>query len=217
MNNSAFLLGSGIKRWGGVVLGFLLFLVGGCGEMLRSDNSMRSELAELRTQNEQLQQQNIQQREQIDRLQQQMTQLRGFDEDRLEHLVRAEKIDFGRFSRAYDDDKDGVDDGVVIYLLVRDRQGDVIKVAGEVEIELWDLAAEQGEQLLGEWRFDFEKLGQYWLGGPLTDHYKFKLPWQVGKKPTHANLTVKLVFRDALEGKVFEVNKLIEAKTSLPQ
>ena len=211
MKNSAFSMGSEIKGGGGILLGLLL-LAGGCGEVLRSDNSMRTELTELRSQSEQLQQQNNQQREQIGQLQERMIQLRGFDEDRLEHLVRADKIEFGRFSRAYDDDKDGMDDGVVIYLVVRDQQGDVIKAAGEVEIELWDLAAGEGEQQLGQWRFDFEKLGQYWLAGALADHYKFKLAWQAGKKPTHANLTVKLVFKDALEGKVFEAHKLIEAK-----
>ena len=214
MDNPAFLFGSGIKTGGEILLCLLLVLAGGCEDVLRSDNSMRTELSELRTESAQLQQQNIEQREQIDKLQERMTQLRGFDEGRLEHLVRAEKIEFGRFSRAYDDDKDGVDDGVVIYLLVRDQQGDVIKAAGEVEIEVWDLAAEEGEQQLGQWRFDFETLGKYWLSGALADHYKFKSAWQAGKKPTHANLTVKLVFKDALEGKVFEVNKLIEAKVT---
>ncbi|MBN2377972.1 MAG: hypothetical protein JXD22_16360 [Sedimentisphaerales bacterium] len=212
MKNSAFIFGGGINRGGGVALGLLAILLVGCGDALRSDDSMRSELSELRSQSEQLQQQNNQQREQIGQLQQQMSQLRGFGADRLEHLVRADKIEFGRFSRAYDDDKDGVDDGLVIYLLVRDQQGDVIKAAGEVEIEVWDLAAGQGQQQLGQWQFEFEKLGEYWLSGALADHYKFTLAWQAGKKPTHANLTVKLVFKDALEGKVFEANKLIEAK-----
>jgi len=193
-----------------------LVLVGllatGCSRFLRKDGSKETVLRELTQQNEQLQQKLVQQRRQIEQLQQELTILREFPSDRFENLVRVERVEFGRFTRPYDDNADGIDDGVVVYLVLRDGQGDNIKAAGQVEIELWDLAADEGKRHLGRWHFDFYEFLDYWLGGALADHFKFKLPWTPNSLPQHANLTLKLLFKDALTGKVYEIQKMLHVR-----
>jgi len=127
-------------------------------------------------------------------------------------LVQVSRIEFGRFTRAFDRDEDGYDEGIVVYLNTLDREGDRIKSAGQVQLELWDLAEAEGNRKQGQWHFDMTELGNYWLSGPLTYHFKFELDWPEGVQPGNKNLTVKLTFSDALTGKVLEIQQLIEAR-----
>ena len=142
-------------------------------------------------------------------LKQQLARLRGLPAKHLEYLVQVSGIEFGRYTGARDKDNDGFDDGIIVYMVPRDRTGDKIKAAGEVEIELWDLEAAEGERELGRWHFGIEELPKYWLSLTLTNHFKFELDWAPGKAPKHKNLTLKLKYTDVLTGKEFEIQKLI--------
>jgi len=148
----------------------------------------------------------------LERVQKQLETLRGLPTDRYDFLIRVSRIRCGRFTRALDENQDGRDDTVVVYLELYDMEEDEIKAAGEVEIELWDLEAEQGRRRIGQWRFGLEETARHWLSGPLTDHYKFKLTWPETSRPRHPNLTLKLSFTDALSGNVFELQKLLPVK-----
>ena len=149
---------------------------------------------------------------QIEKLNKQLTVLRGFAVDRMEYLVHVDRVKFGRFTRGCDEDKDGLDDGIKVYLVLNDRFADKIKAAGEVGIELWDLAADEGRRLIQKRRYGLSEVADHWLSGFMTDHYKFKLSWPKGKRPSHPNLTLKLNFKEAMTGNVFEIQKLITVK-----
>jgi len=165
----------------------------------------------LEQQNARLQRQIIDQEKQIEQLQVQIAGLRGLPVEEMTELIQVSRIEFGRFTRAFDRDEDGFDDGIVVYLHTLDREGDRIKSAGQVQLELWDLAEAEGNQNLGRWRFDMTELGDYWLSGLGTYHFKFEQDWPEPVRSGNKNLTVKLTFSDALTGKIFEIQKLVKA------
>jgi len=160
--------------------------------------------------NQQLRRDLARQEQENEALRKQLARLQGFGSERLANLVCVERIQFGRYTLAFDEDKDGWDDGVNVYLQLRDNEGDKIKAAGQVDIELWDLAAEQGKRLLLQRRYGLAELREYWLSGVLADHYKFKLPWSESSTPGHGELTVKLRFDEALTGRSFEIQTLVK-------
>lgn len=199
-----------------VIVVICLFLSAvGCNQNWRKDDSAQIEREKLLRQNQQLEQEVACQRRQIAQLEQELTTLRDFPGDRLKHLVYVEEIDFGRYTRTFDDNDDGTDDGVVVYLVLHDRRGDRIKANGIVEIELWNLATEPNRRHLLGWCIPNVDLWEYWFSGALTNHYKFKIPWKKlteGKRPAHDKLTLKLRFIDALTGRNFEIQKMLEIR-----
>jgi len=195
----------------GCLLGLI---IGGC-EGLSSkqrDNQITSQ--ELSEQVKQLQQQLAQSQQHNARLAEQLENLLGFSQQRQQQLVHVYKIKFGRYTAPFDNENDGLDDGVTVYLQLLDQSGDKIKAAGEVELELWDLAEAEGKRRLGQWRYGLQEMPDYWRGRLLSYHYKFKLPWQAGYEPRRSNITLICRFVDALTGKAFEVQKLIAVSVS---
>ena len=187
----------------------LWFFAGCNGQKQLIDDSrakLIQEKQQLLQQKARLEQQNAQLKEQVSTLQK-------FPPDRMDQLVKVEKIELGKFTRAYDgnieQDPDGYDDGVIVYLILKDNDGDVIKAAGTVEIELWDLIV--AKQIIGE-LIPIGDLQTHWLSGPLTNHYKFQLPWPKDNPPTHRFLTLKLRFQEALTGRTFEEHQKIEIR-----
>ena len=195
-------------RRSGLLFSIILLLAGCQQASLKSGAVAGDTPDDLRRQIDVLRQENARQQQQLQEQEKQLAALRGFAPDRLNYLVHVERIEFGRFSRGYDDNKDGIDDGLNLYLALADAQGDTIKAAGDVAIEVWDLAAPAQEQRLGHWLFPAQELAQYWLGGPMANHYRFKLAWPHGSLPQHRNLTVKLTFTDALTGQTFEIQQM---------
>ncbi len=189
------------------VLILLWFIVGCNGKKPLIDDSrakLVQEKQQLQLEKARLEQQNAQLREQVATLQK-------FPSDRMNQLVKVAKIEFGRFTRAYDGDteadKDGYDDGIIVYLILEDKDGDVIKAAGAVRIELWDLVTDK--KIISKF-IPMSDLQTYWLSGPLTNHYKFQIPWPKDNPPTHRFLTLKLRFQEALTGRTFEADQKIE-------
>ena len=195
------------RTYGFVLL--LLWLIVGCNDKKRLIDDSRAKLIQ---EKQQLQQEKARLEQQNAQLKEQVATLQKFPSDRMDQFVKVEKIEFGKFTRAYDGnteaDKDGYDDGVIVYLILKDKEGDVIKAAGTVEIELWDLIV--AKHIIGEF-IPMGDLQTHWLSGPLTNHYKFQIPWPKDNPPTHRFLTLKLRFQEALTGRTFEEHKKIEA------
>ncbi len=185
-------------------------LVGGCG-LFSSGNSVRSdpekELPAITI--ERLRHELAQENQLVKELQNQLKVLASLPTDRLEHVVCVSKISFGRYSRIWDSDKDGVNDGALVYLLCYDQAGDQVKAGGIAELELFDLAAEEGRRLIGKWNYNFSELAKHYLGGLMNNHFKFELQYPADNVPVSDNLTLVCRFSDALTGKTFEIQKLI--------
>ena len=192
-----------------IIAGLMAALMPGCNG---SKTPAKETLITLEQENARLQRKIIDQEKQIEQLQTQIANLRGLPIEEMAQLIQVTRIEFGRFTRALDRDEDGFDDGIIVYLHTLDHEGDRIKSAGTVQLELWDLTETQGNQKLGQWLYDKTELGDYWLYGPLTYHFKFELDWPEPMQPGNKNLTLKLTFSDTLTGKVFELQQLIEAR-----
>ncbi len=194
-----------------VILLLLGGLLTGGGCQGNPENGADGSEVDLAADNAHLQSKLAEQERHISELEKQLAVLRGFDNNKLVTLVRVTEMQLGRYTRCYDGDADGIDDGLVVYINLRDGQGDVMKAAGAVTIELWDLAEKSGSQQLGNWHIAGAELPGYWLGGPLADHYRFELQWQDEQKPRHVNLTIKARFEEALTGNSFEAQKMVSA------
>lgn len=120
-----------------------------------------------------------------------------------------DRIELDRMTGGADYDGKPGDDGVTVYLRPRDADGDVLKAAGEIKVQLFDLTekpAELGLYLIN----DPEELRKSWLGKFLTNYYVVKCPWdpKIGP-PTHSEVTVRVTFLDYLTGRVFVESKLL--------
>lgn len=139
-------------------------------------------------------------------------ELRGLGGERtLDRLVSVARIELGSLSGGYDDDHDGVDEGVVVYLQLLDRDGDAIKATGSVQIRLYDLANPVGSQLMGEVSLGSEALRQHWYGRFMTYHYTVRVPWGGGAaRAAHKSITVHARFSCLLSGQTSETQEVVD-------
>jgi hypothetical protein len=143
-------------------------------------------------------------------------QLRGgggkLDTDSLVHVG---KIELEGLSGGYDDNSDGVDDGIVLYLRVLDTEGEVIKSAGSASIRLLDLSKPEGQQSLLAASFTPEQLKTLWFGRFMTAHYTIKFPFdEKFKRLTGDTLTAVVTFSELLTGRSFDTQQVLNLKKS---
>jgi hypothetical protein len=137
--------------------------------------------------------------------------LRGLEGPRrLERLIHVGRIEIERLSGGYDEDGDGADDGVVVYLRLFDVDSDTIKSAGDVHVRIFDPAAEDDARLVAETRVDPDQLRECWYGRLMSAHYTIRAPWKRGSAPSHRTLTAWVRFGELLTGQAFEAQREVE-------
>jgi len=146
-------------------------------------------------------QQIVGQQETIERLQQQIKDVHGLEGNLEEQLIVPVRIELERMSGAYDRDGQVGDDGIVLYIQPVDRDNHVIKAAGSIEVELFDLANAQS-LLIKNYEFDTETTRTLWYGRMMTNHFTVRCPWPPGSLPDHHEITAKVTFTELLTGKV---------------
>jgi hypothetical protein len=110
-------------------------------------------------------------------------------------FYRAEAIKFNMLMTS-GQDRDGQpgDEGLSVLLTPVDTHGDLVKLAGEVELDLFDMTRPAGEQRLGEWKFTLDEVRESWHKGFLSAGYLFKVDWQTppasSELTLHARMTV---------------------------
>jgi hypothetical protein len=152
-----------------------------------------------------------------ERLAQQTEQIRILQElgpKRLDYLFSVDRISLGRYTGSYRPRDGEYDSGVRVYLEPIDQYGSVIKAAGEVTVELFDLAQPEGSTRLGNFRFPVEEIRQHWASGFLTYHYNFDCPWPDNAPPAHGQITVRVTFVHYLTGKSFVSQRVVDVKLS---
>jgi len=149
----------------------------------------------------------------VDDQKKQIATLQALGDKRLENLSYASSITLGRYTGGVDTDGEPGHDAIKVFLEPTDKEGSRIKAAGEVRIQLFDLAEPAGQNLIGEYSCPAEKLGEHWSSGFMTYHYSFTCPWKQGP-PKHDEITVRVTFVDYLSGKTFTAQKL--CRVALP-
>jgi len=191
----------------------LLIFATGCEDVSSGQMALAEQVDKLNLQNSQLQKQIEQTIAENEDLRKQMQVLSGLPEGvKGENIYHLRSVSIGRYTDFYDDDKDGKKEKLVVYLQPIDEDGDIIKVAGSVDVQLWNLNKEKEQALLGQWQVGPDQLKKLWFSTLMT-HYKltFDIADKIGefKDP----LTVKVTFTDYLTGKKFQEQKVIKPQS----
>ena len=197
------------------VLAALLTLAGGCVVDKREYDSLANELAESKASVRKLKQDTEGLQAVVTDQQKQIQALQELGERRLERLFHVQWITLGRYTGGVDLDGKPGDDGIKVYLHPADQDGSIIKAAGKVRIQLFDLAAEPKDNLIAQYEWPPEKLSKQWASGFMAYHFSFECPWKSAENPPrHDEITVRVEFIDYLTGKAFAAQKL--CKVQLP-
>jgi len=102
-------------------------------------------------------------------------------------------------------DRDGNpgDDVLVALIAPHDEQGDLVKIAGEIEIEAYDLTRTGDDKRVGRWSYSPEQAAQAWHSGFVGAGLQFELPWQV--LPSASELVVHARLKTT-DGRQFDTN-----------
>ncbi|MCF7956071.1 MAG: hypothetical protein K9M75_09740 [Phycisphaerae bacterium] len=192
-----------------IIIGAVLLVTAGCQQPQKDStwtkiSQLEDERAYLKKTVEDLQLQNKQLKEQFTNL----ANLKS--EIRIELLANLERIAIDNRSGFFDKDDDGKEETLITYIKTYDDAGDVIKTAGDVNLQLWDLSKKGEEALLGEWNVGAKELKLLWMGMMMTDYYR--LSYNVASKldDKQKELTIKVKFTDYLTGKVFTEQKVVK-------
>jgi len=189
----------------------LLALAAGCENADSKKPSLADQIEKLKQDKTQLQNQIEQSGAENEQLNQRIQVLSSLPEGvKPENIYSVHEIKITRYTNLYDKDKDGRKETLIVYIQPVDQDGDVIKAAGTVDVELWDLNKEDGHAQLGKWHITANELRKLWFKTLLAVNYRLTL--DVGGKVENFKdpLTVKVTFTDQLSGRVFKEQKVIK-------
>ncbi|MFH1745881.1 MAG: hypothetical protein ABIG44_02440 [Planctomycetota bacterium] len=150
----------------------------------------------------------------IDTLTEQINTIRAIKPDDLKLIFHPVTLEIEALSGGFDVDGQPGDDGVAVYLKPIDAQGDVLKAAGEIRIQLYDLAAEPDDNLIGEYIIPVAQARELWYGKLMTNHYTVKCPWP-RSAPAHPEITIRATFIDYLTQRVMSAQATCKVKLPL--
>jgi len=195
----------GVTAWVLIAAG----LLSGC--VTPAEQKLRDEISDLRKTLRQKDEQLLAQKVSLDEMTKQLALARSISEDDLKRIFYPERLVIDRLSGGADYDGQPGDDGVTVYLKPVDRYGDVIKVAGDIRIQLYDLAAQPDRNLIGEYFVPIDQVAKLWHGKLLTNHFTIKCPWPKGP-PEHDEVTIRAVFVDYLTKRVVSAQSTCKVK-----
>jgi len=189
-----------------LIFAFFLF---GC-QQSNENKPLLSKIDQLTQEKARLEKDLAQSDSEKEQLKQQVQSLSGLPRGvRLDNLYRLQRVKIHRYTNVLDEDKDGKMEKLVVYLQPIDDQGDIIKAAGAVSVQLWDLNQTSGEALLGQWSVKVEDLKKRWVTFLVTN-YRLRFDLAETIERLEKPLTVKVAFTDYLSGKVFNEQRVIE-------
>ena len=189
----------------------LLLLLSGCGIGVerKSPAQMRAEKLEL--QKAALTGDIQQYQAEIEQLRAQVRSLSALPEDESNNPYEVMKIRISRLSNFFDKDSDGRQEKLVVYVQPVDVEGDVIKAAGTVAVQLWNLNSPTDQALLGQWKVEPAELRKLWFDS-ITTSYRLTFDRPEELDVFSEPLTVRVAFTDYLTGETFRTQQVIEPK-----
>ncbi len=191
------------------LLSFSLLLFSGCnsGEQY---TKLHTKIDNLSEENNMLKSQIADANSEIEELKKRIVVLQDLPDDvKGTNLYHLENVVIQNYSGLFGENKDGEPNTLIVRLQPIDSHGDIIKAAGSVDVELWNLNKPENQSLIGKWHVGVEELKKDWNNFIITD---YKLSFDIsGKiKKFDQPLTIKMNFTDYLSGKVFQQQKVIE-------
>jgi len=188
-------------------LAWLIF-AGGCENL----NELKNRIVTLTESKEQLRKEVKKAEAENEQLKQQVQTLSGLKaEVRLENVYDLKRIEITRYTGFYEK-KDGGEKKkrLIVYFQPIDRDGDIVKATGCVDVELWDLNKPAKGALLGRWRVEPGELRKCWFATVLIINYRLVFDILPEVSEIKEPLVVKVTFTDYLSGKVLQEQKIIE-------
>jgi hypothetical protein len=178
----------------------------GCADLAVTAD-LRRENIQLRERSEQQNQQLAAMQATIDGLHGQLAVARGLSAEDRAGIIAPERIVIVRPTGGEDYDGRPGDDGVTVHFRPVDAAGDALKVAGDVRIDLFDLAS--GGDSVATLAVPAGELGGHWLGTLMTYHYSLKVPWH-GSPPVGNEITVVVTFVDYLTKRSMTAQQVVQ-------
>jgi hypothetical protein len=146
-------------------------------------------------------------------LQKQINTLHGLpDEARLKDIYEVQSIKITKYTNLFDKDKNGKKETLIVYIQPVDQDGDIIKAAGDVHVQLLKLYKDQPPNVLGKWHITQEELRKLWLDALLKTNYRLTFDVSDKVDSFEEPLTVMVTFTDYLTGREFNEQKLIKTR-----
>jgi hypothetical protein len=186
-----------------------LTIVQGC---ISSDHvkNIENKNFELDKLNKQLERQLKESEAENNELQKQLATLSELDhEKRINSLYKLETVKLAKYTNFYDKDKDGTKEKLIVYIQPIDTEGDLIKAAGSVEVELWDLSQESKEALLAKWETGPDELKKMWYATVVNANFRLVFDATDIIGSLKGPFTVKMTFTDYVSGKVYVEQKMV--------
>lgn len=185
-----------------------VFFVAGCQQAVNLSGERK--ISSLEAQNRELTKELKQSQAENESVKKQVVVLMGLGEEgKLEAVAEIQSVKIGGYTGFYDKNDDGVKEKLIVYLQSIDSDGDVVKAAGSVDVQLWDLERKDGNPFLDSWHIDAEKLRGLWLMSFMKANYRLSFDVTEQVSSSQGPLTVKVTFTDYLGGKVFKEQKVI--------
>ncbi len=166
---------------------------------------LEAEKAELTRELQQCQAENIQLAEQV-------KALSAIPEGKRLDPYKLTGVRIGKYSNFYDKTGDGIHEKLIVYIKATDTNGDIVKAAGAVNVQLWNLNNPSDEALLGQWQVDPNELHKLWFSTIVSASYRLTFDTPAALDTLAEPLTVKVAFTDYLTGETFHVQKAIDPR-----
>ena len=128
--------------------------------------------------------------------------------EQAEVLYRAEAIKFNALlTCGVDRDGHPGDEEISVLLMPTDAEGELIKLAGTIDLELHDFSKPENEQCIGKWSFNPTEAREHWHRGFMAAGYLFKLPWQTPPGSNELTLHGKM---KAPDGRTFAATQQLK-------
>ncbi len=122
-------------------------------------------------------------------------------------LFRATGIKFsGLMTGGLDRDGAPGDELLNVVLAPHDSEGDVVKLPGRIQLDVFDLSRPDNDRLIGRWEFTVDESRQHWNRTWFGSGYHFNLPWQQLPESNELLLHARLTTTD---GRVFNASTTI--------
>lgn len=176
-------------------------LVSGCDSPSHRVQAVR-EASTLRADNERLERALQSRDADVARLEQQVRTLQTFGPDRPVSAFAPTAAELLPLSGGANYDDQPGDDGISVYLRLRDSDGDPVKAPGQVRVQLLDNTDLTNPTVVGVYLFtDIAELRRLWHGRFGGQHYALRCPFPPNAKlPSSGQLTVRAEFADYLAG-----------------
>jgi outer membrane murein-binding lipoprotein Lpp len=185
-------------------------LLSGCGKPNVASISVRRENQDLRNKVAELERREQAHLAQIRAMESRATTVPSLPNERLDTLFTAHGLRFGRLTGGADlDPKQPGEEGLKIYVVPTDGQGQPLKAAGSFVVEAFDLARGDNARI-ARWEFPLDQAAKNWFGQAMLYTYVLPAPWPQQQRPANPDVTVRVTFTDALTGRTFTDQKVVK-------